>query len=622
MTETTYQRPLTIGEMIDVFRIERVLGAGGFGITYLATDTTLNCQVALKEYFPQNAWREQHSRVVRTNEGDSSQSFQVGLERFHKEGQALALFSHPNIVRVKRLLVANSTAYLVMDYEHGETLESYLQRLGRPLTYQEAEAIFDPLLDGLRAIHERNLLHLDIKPANIFLRGDGIPVLIDFGGARHQLGQASRLVSFLVASDGYAPNEQYSGSQLQSSADIYAVGATLYFSITGRVPADSPIRANALIDGGADPLLPVSQLVRSGTYPTHFLQALEASLDMRAAKRPQSVKEFQQHMFTPSQPPSQPSSFQPSQPRAMPQEQQGQTSTNWMPLLLGMGGIVILLLGVVSAKLLMTPTQAAPEVAAAVAASTQTNEAIRQLQEQNTLTEAKRQAAEITQQAEQQAQQRLAEADAMANAAAEAQQKAELHAKEAELQQREAKLKQLEQQRTARPAKQPDSVATSLDTSAWYQVDASPALRVRASPDDTSNVIGKVPNRGKIKVIRAVSAVEVVSGRTGQWVEVAYQNTRGYAFSGFLLPVGASDDNADAEVDPDFEWRKVRAKPNLNIRSAPDVTGAVITKVDNGKVVKLLERVSSAQSVGGETGYWVKVEANGKIGFVFDAFLE
>lgn len=331
MTETTYQRPLAVGEMIDVFRIEQVLGAGGFGITYLATDTALNCQIALKEYFPQNAWREQHSRIVRTNEGDSCQSFQLGLDRFHKEGQALALFNHPNIVRVRRLLVANNTAYLVMDYEHGETLESYLQRLGRPLTYKEAETIFNPLLDGLRAIHERNLLHLDIKPANIFLRGDGIPVLIDFGGARHQLGQASRLVSFLVASDGYAPNEQYSGHQLQPVTDIYAVGATLYYSITGRVPADSPIRANAVIDGQPDPLLPASQLVSHGAFPVNFLQVLDASLNMRAASRPQSVREFQQRLFAPPQP-----AQIPPLPISRPQQPLSPSSgsgTNWMPIL-------------------------------------------------------------------------------------------------------------------------------------------------------------------------------------------------------------------------------------------------------------------------------------------------
>lgn len=418
MTETTYQRPLAVGEMIDVFRIERVLGAGGFGITYLATDTTLNCQVALKEYFPQNAWREQHSRVVRTNEGDSTQSFQVGLDRFHKEGQALALFSHPNIVRVRRLLVANNTAYLVMDYEHGETLESYLQRLGRPLTYQEAETIFNPLLDGLRAIHERNLLHLDIKPANIFLRGDGIPVLIDFGGARHQLGQASRMVSFLVASDGYAPNEQYSGHQLQPVTDIYAVGATLYYSITGRVPADSPIRANAVIDGQPDPLLPASQLVSHASFPVNFLQALDASLNMRAASRPQSVREFQQRLFVPPQP--NPVSPPPPPPisHQQPLTPSRMDVTNWMPILAGVGVMIALLLVVVVMKMQRVGDSSGSSAVASPAipdTAAQTDVAIRDLQNQNTLQEAQRHADAVKQQAEIEAQQHLAEAQQQAD---------------------------------------------------------------------------------------------------------------------------------------------------------------------------------------------------------------
>lgn len=434
MTETTYQRPLAVGEMIDVFRIERVLGAGGFGITYLATDTTLNCHVALKEYFPQNAWREQHSRVVRTSEGDSSQSFQVGLDRFHKEGQALALFSHPNIVRVKRLLVSNNTAYLVMDYEHGETLESYLQRLGRPLTYQEAETIFNPLLDGLRAIHERNLLHLDIKPANIFLRGDGIPVLIDFGGARHQLGQASRMVSFLVASDGYAPNEQYSGSQLQPSTDIYAVAATIYFSITGRVPADSPIRANAVIDDQPDPLLPASQLVRTGAYPTNFLQVVDAALSMRAASRPHTVREFQQRLFVPPQvaPPHEP----PMPPIPIPPPTSG--STNWMPVLAGVGGVIALLLVVVLMKMPSGGSNASAASASQVISDTtsRTDAAILNSQQQNTLQEARYQADAIKQQADMVAQQKLDEAQRQAEmttqqAATEAQRQAEMATQQA-----------------------------------------------------------------------------------------------------------------------------------------------------------------------------------------------
>jgi len=112
MNDAVHQRPLGRGEMIDVFRIERVLGCGGFGITYLATDTNLNVGVAVKEYFPQTAWRDPGTRTVCCYGGEAERSYQFGLDRFYKEGQILAQFNHPNIVRVRRLLTGNGTAYL------------------------------------------------------------------------------------------------------------------------------------------------------------------------------------------------------------------------------------------------------------------------------------------------------------------------------------------------------------------------------------------------------------------------------------------------------------------------------------------------------------------------------
>ncbi len=359
MMESTHQRPLAAGEMVDVFRIEGVLGAGGFGITYLATDTTLNVAVAIKEYFPRTAWRDQSARTVCCYAGEAEQSYQFGLERFYKEGQILSQFNHPNIVRVRRLLSANATAYLVMDYEKGETLDVYLKRLGRPLSYEESEAIFNPVLDGLRAIHDRNLLHLDIKPANIFLRSDSTPILIDFGGARHQAGQISKLVSFLVASDGYAPNEQYTGSQLQASTDIYAIAAAIYYSITLRVPTDSPVRATALIDNQHDPLIPVSQLV-GNKFPALFIETLDSALSVRIANRPQSVREFQQRLFAPVSQPRPPINIPPtSSPTGNSQQQpilgtnpsDSKPRVNWLPVVAGVGGLIAVLLLVVLLKL-------------------------------------------------------------------------------------------------------------------------------------------------------------------------------------------------------------------------------------------------------------------------------
>jgi serine/threonine protein kinase len=299
----TQQRELSFGEMLGSFRIERTLGTGGFGITYLALDTAFDILVAIKEYFPQNAWRDSGSRLIHCHEGEPEKNYQFGLQHFHREGQILAKFKHPNIVQARQMFPANNTAYLVMEYEEGEELEHYLHHLKRPLTYQEAEAIFNPVLDGLRAVHEQGLLHLDIKPENIYLRSDGRPMLIDFGGARHQLGKASQAVSFLVASEGYAPNEQYTGHKLQATTDIYAVGATLYRSITGKNPADAKERSISLIDKTPDPLPSIRQLVKQGQYPNHFLQAIDDALRMRMTDRPQSVRELQQRLFTEQKPP-------------------------------------------------------------------------------------------------------------------------------------------------------------------------------------------------------------------------------------------------------------------------------------------------------------------------------
>lgn len=364
------QRELSSGETISEFRIERTLGVGGFGITYLAQDTNLNIQVAIKEYFPQNAWRDENSRTIHCYAGEADKSFQLGLQRFHKEGQILAQFKHPNIVRVRQMLSLNGTAYLVMDYEHGEELEAYLHRLGRPLTYQEAETIFNPLLDGLRAVHDRGLLHLDIKPENIFLRSDSTPILIDFGGARHHLGQASRTVSFLVASDGYAPNEQYTGNQLQPTTDVYAVGATLYRCITGQVPADAQKRGVALIDYEPDPITPIQQITKQEQYPAYFLQTIENALSMRISTRPQSVRELQQRLFAP---------FKESEPSPQPSLETPEPSpkNNWIPILVLSGGLIIVLLVIILMKI-NQPTTPTPSITATAAVDQQQADKIKE----------------------------------------------------------------------------------------------------------------------------------------------------------------------------------------------------------------------------------------------------
>lgn len=299
MNRVSDQSPLKQGEMIKEYQINSVLGRGGFGITYLATDTRLKHKVAIKEYFPLTAWREKQTRnVISHCSNGEADHFLIGLQRFEKEGTVLASFDHPNIVRVLRLIPENSTAYLVMPYIEGQTLEDYLKDREHGLSFPEIKDIYMPIMDGLRAVHEVNLLHLDIAPDNIFLRKKGSPFLIDFGGARHQVGLSSTQASFLIAKDSYAPPEQYSGVNLHPQADIYALAACIYHSITGITPPTAQDRSQALVNHEKDPLLSLEGLIKTSEFPHSFTQEIENALSLSIKDRVASVKEFQDLLFT------------------------------------------------------------------------------------------------------------------------------------------------------------------------------------------------------------------------------------------------------------------------------------------------------------------------------------
>lgn len=153
MDQNDPRTPLRQGERLEEYRIEGVLGCGGFAYTYRAMDTNLDTEVALKEFFPELAYRDSHTSRVRFHSGAVETGYREGLERFIREGKILAGFNHHNIVRIFRALRANDTAYLVMDYERGVTLQDYLDQHRNTLDYEELKAIFVPLLDGLREVH-------------------------------------------------------------------------------------------------------------------------------------------------------------------------------------------------------------------------------------------------------------------------------------------------------------------------------------------------------------------------------------------------------------------------------------------------------------------------------------
>ena len=287
---TTHRNALIVGQELHWYRIDSVLGKGGFGITYLAYDTNLDRAVAIKEYLPTEFAVRESDQSVHPASQDHAEPFRWGLERFITEAQTLASFDHPNVVRVHSVFESNNTAYMVMQYEQGETLD---QRLKRDGTVRESELLewLPPLLDGLAAVHAAGFIHRDIKPANLFLRKDGGPVLIDFGSARQALGEETRTLTALI-SPGYAPYEQYySKSDDQGPwTDIYALAATLYRCVQGASPVDAVERSRTLLTGEADALVPAT--TGASGYSETLLRAIDHGLAFQPGDRPRSVEQW------------------------------------------------------------------------------------------------------------------------------------------------------------------------------------------------------------------------------------------------------------------------------------------------------------------------------------------
>ena len=283
--EQQHRLALPQGTRIWDFEFHRVLGHGGFGITYLGWNVALDIPVAIKEYLPVDlATRELDLSVV-PQTTQAASDFQWGLERFLDEARALARFQHPNIVRVHHFFEAHGTAYIAMDYVEGKDLSAYLSHKG---TLQEAEltAILYPLLDALEEIHRADFLHRDIKPGNIVIRDtDDAPVLLDFGSARQAVGARSRSVTSIIT-PGYAPIEQYSSRGDQGPwTDIYALGCVCYRALSGEVPDDATDRVRN------DPLIPVFERC-VGQASTEFLSAIDWALAVDESDRPQSIAEW------------------------------------------------------------------------------------------------------------------------------------------------------------------------------------------------------------------------------------------------------------------------------------------------------------------------------------------
>lgn len=279
---------LPAGHEVEGYRIERVLGVGGFGITYLAEEIALARHVAIKEYLPSGiGQREELSLAVRPVSEESQNDYEWGLERFRQEGATLVTFSHPNIVSVYRFFEAHDTAYLVMAYERGRPIDQIVDEIG-PMSEAEICGVLTPVAEGLLDIHNAGYLHRDVTPGNILVREDGTPVLIDFGAARRNLEKRSAKMTAIVT-DGYAPAEQYSDETKQGPwTDIYGLGATTYFMMTGTRPATATDRLLHRAQYQTDSLKPIEDLAEH-EYSDILTGVVEQALALNASDRPASI---------------------------------------------------------------------------------------------------------------------------------------------------------------------------------------------------------------------------------------------------------------------------------------------------------------------------------------------
>jgi len=325
-------RELSIGTMIGEYHIRKVLGQGGFGITYLAFDEHLDRDVAIKEYFPKEfSHRDLGSTVIPNQDDQDRADFDWGMKHFVEEARSLTRFKHRNIVGAIRFIRENGTAYLVMEYCDGESLESLAKASG-VVPENVLSPILSQLLDGLDEVHRVRLLHLDIKPSNIFIKKDGTVVLLDFGSARQAI--SSHTKSVRIASAGYGAIEQESADidigKLGPWTDVYGLGATLYRLMTGTRPQQATARL-------LQDTLPVPSAMAERGYSLGLVEAVTAALRLKPQDRPQSISEFRD-LLAPQLAPK-PVSESPAS--------SGKGSTRWYPLAIaGVFLTVIALIGV------------------------------------------------------------------------------------------------------------------------------------------------------------------------------------------------------------------------------------------------------------------------------------
>jgi len=280
-TEWNY---LQSGTIIDQYIIERELAHGGFSSVYLARQIADQIQVAIKEFLPRRQAHRTWNNVVVANSEEDRVLFNRGRALFFEEAKVLAQLKHRNIVEVLNFFQANSTVYMVMNYDYGVSLNNLITDGDIAIDEKFLVEVFTSLLDGISLIHQKNMVHLDIKPGNILIRPDNDPLLLDFGAIQKN-SLAGKITQTLVLTNGFSPIEQYSSKSIGAWTDIYAVGATMRACLDRKVPPPSPARIKD------DTQVPAAKAFKR-KLPAYLLEAIDWAMEIQPRNRPQNTAEL------------------------------------------------------------------------------------------------------------------------------------------------------------------------------------------------------------------------------------------------------------------------------------------------------------------------------------------
>jgi len=279
--------------MIGGYRIIRKVAAGGFGLVYLAVDGE-GQQVAVKEYLPSSLATRAPGELLPQVQPEKLSLYRLGLKSFFEEGRSLAQISHPSVVSVLNFFRENETVYMVMNYLEGAALQDFIvtaRDLKQSKVFREStiRSLFDEILRGLRIVHQHKMLHLDIKPANIFITDDNKSVLIDFGAAREVLSKEGNFIRPMYTPGFAAPEMYRRDASMGPWTDIYAIGACIYACMQGYPPNEAPQRLEK-------DRIAIALARLRGVYSDNLIEVVEWCMSLDPLSRPQSVFALQKEL--------------------------------------------------------------------------------------------------------------------------------------------------------------------------------------------------------------------------------------------------------------------------------------------------------------------------------------